>query len=57
MKRLFKKTTIGGWAAIGLSGFWIYIYFDTEIKIFLYISLIILAIGILWIFAGFKEKK
>lgn len=56
MKRLFKRTTIGGWASIGIFGYMIYFYFDTGEKIFLYISLIILALGILWIFAGFKER-
>ena len=56
MKRLFKMSTIGGWAGIGSFGYMIFFYFDTGEKIFLYISLPILVIALLWIYAGFRGK-
>ena len=57
MRRLFKKSTIGGWASIGAFGYMIFFYLDTGEMIFLYISLPILALALLWIFAGYKEKE
>jgi len=57
VKRLFNLHTIGGWAGLGCFAYMIFFYLDTGVIFFLYISLPILLISILWIYAGTKGGK
>ena len=57
MNSLFNIRTIGGWAAIGLSIFQLFVYYLSGFNIFLYFAGIIFILGLIWILVGFWVSR
>jgi len=57
MKKLFNLYTIGGWAGIVATIYLVYFWFDTGIRIFVWLAIPVLIISSLWIWLGCKKSS